>query len=129
METTYGFHKGEQINLYYFYKQNPVGIRSCMTVVQLAPSLAEFHQRQLSEAQRSFLTIASIQLQNLSYKSPGRLQKILNRFKRCIRFRNQLTKRIRKRRIERIKEELVAQAWHPRRVERWLEAGCELEDL
>ena len=27
------------------------------------------------------------------------------------------------------KEELVAQAWHPRRVERWLEAGAELEDL
>lgn len=28
-----------------------------------------------------------------------------------------------------IKEDLVAAVWHPRRVERWLEQGVELEDL
>lgn len=28
-----------------------------------------------------------------------------------------------------LKEELMAAAWHPRRVERWLEAGLELEEL
>ena len=27
-----------------------------------------------------------------------------------------------------IKEELVAKAWHPSRVERWLEAGIDIED-
>jgi hypothetical protein len=30
---------------------------------------------------------------------------------------------------KRIQKELVAAAWHPRRVERWLEAGLQLEDL
>lgn len=34
-----------------------------------------------------------------------------------------------KERMSLIKEELVAQAWHPRRVEKWVEAGCILEDL
>ena len=31
-------------------------------------------------------------------------------------------------RIEIIKEELVAKAWHPSRVEKWLECGMDIED-
>ena len=37
-------------------------------------------------------------------------------------------KRRAKERIEIIKEELIAKAWHPSRVERWLEAGMDIED-
>jgi hypothetical protein len=32
-------------------------------------------------------------------------------------------------RMNRFKKDLIAAAWHPRRVERWLEAGVQLEDL
>jgi hypothetical protein len=32
-------------------------------------------------------------------------------------------------RLEAVKEELMASAWHPSRVERWLDAGVELEAL
>lgn len=32
-------------------------------------------------------------------------------------------------RVKKIKEELVAKAWHPERVAKWLEAGVALEDL
>ncbi len=33
------------------------------------------------------------------------------------------------RRMKAIKPDLIAAAWHPRRVERWIEQGVELEDL
>ena len=39
-----------------------------------------------------------------------------------------IMKRKAKERIEKIKEELIAKAWHPSRVERWLEAGIDIED-
>lgn len=32
-------------------------------------------------------------------------------------------------RMNRLKEDIVAAAWHPRRVAAWLEAGCTLEDM
>jgi hypothetical protein len=32
-------------------------------------------------------------------------------------------------RINRLKKDIIAAAWHPRRVEKWLEAGVQLEDL
>jgi hypothetical protein len=32
-------------------------------------------------------------------------------------------------RMNRFKKDIIAAAWHPRRVERWLEAGVQLEDL
>jgi hypothetical protein len=31
--------------------------------------------------------------------------------------------------MNRLKKDIIAAAWHPRRVERWLEAGVQLEDL
>jgi Leucine-rich repeat (LRR) protein len=37
--------------------------------------------------------------------------------------------RLAQQRTQAIKEELVAAAWHPRRVERWLSLGAEVEDL
>ena len=37
--------------------------------------------------------------------------------------------RLAKRRTQDFKEELIAAAWHPRRVEKWLRLGAEIEDL
>jgi len=39
-----------------------------------------------------------------------------------------IMKRRAKERSALIKEELVAKAWHPSRVEKWLEAGMDIDD-
>jgi hypothetical protein len=43
--------------------------------------------------------------------------------------RSLINARLAKQRSEAMKEELVATAWHPRHVERWLSLGAEVEDL
>jgi len=58
-----------------------------------------------------------------------RPQLLLDTFKRiCLENTVQRRKRIQQR-VTLIKEELIAIAWHPRRVEKWLEAGVALELL
>lgn len=57
------------------------------------------------------------------------LRFVLDRFKRSIILRRRLRKLAHKARLTRVLAELPAAAWAPVRVERWLEAGVELEDL
>ena len=46
----------------------------------------------------------------------------------CFTFPICIMKRRAKERSALIKEELVAKAWHPSRVEKWLEAGLDIDD-
>lgn len=43
--------------------------------------------------------------------------------------RNSIHMILSQKRTKKIKEELIAKAWHPERVAKWLEAGVALEDL
>lgn len=58
-----------------------------------------------------------------------RFNSILLRVKRRWVQRLRLRRLVHKAKFQRIVPELIAAAWHPRRVEKWLEAGVQLEDL
>jgi hypothetical protein len=58
-----------------------------------------------------------------------RFNSILRRFKRLLVQRIRLRRLVHKAKFQRIVPELIAAAWHPRRVEKWLEDGVQLEDL
>ncbi len=57
------------------------------------------------------------------------LQQVLDRFKRAVVLRWRLPRLAHKARLARVHAELPAAAWAPSRVERWVAAGLELEDL
>lgn len=75
-----------------------------------------------------------IQPMNLAYISQGghipalHIQNAWNRLKRRWKWLF-YSKRRQLERCALLKEELMMAAWHPRRVERWLDAGIEVEDM
>lgn len=71
-----------------------------------------------------------IELQPAAYLSPmGFDESTVGWWYRLVREKRKRQRALAEARIAPIKEELIAAAWHPRRVERWLEAGVEIETL
>ena len=66
------------------------------------------------------LTLEQVYIENLNETRADRMMDLLAQ--KFYSLRKESRRRI-KERMDLIKEELMAAAWHPRRVERWLEAG------
>ena len=118
--TKYGYFRGREVSILH-YAQNELGEYQFPLLCQV--------RRGTGTSREYYMSILACKLkdgfrsQGISLDAPSKMKRSLYSFQRLCRHRLAMRRIRAKVRIRKLKEDLIAAVWHPRRVEQLLNTG------
>jgi hypothetical protein len=118
--TKHGYFRGREVSILH-YAQNEIGEYQFPLLCQV--------RRGTGSSRAYYMSILACKLkdgfrsQGIALDAPSKMKRSLYSFQRLCRYRLAMRRIRAKVRIHKLKEELIAAVWHPRKVESLLETG------